>query len=368
VAPSSPSRVYAVVDCLVPEPGATVPPPRPGGFGRDTTPRQGGFFRSDDGGETWTRLSADQALWGRGWYFEHIVVDPKDPDAVYVSNVSVSRSLDGGKTWTPVRGSPGGDDYHQPWISPDDPNTMIVASDQGTVITRNAKTPDPRRVTWSSWLNQPTAQIYHVSVDPRFPYWVTGAQQDSGSVAVRSRGKFAQISMRDWEPIGAGGESGYTAGDPLHPGVIYGGSGSRYDLELNREVPGTTAPKATEQVTERRDWTQPLVLSPADPHALYYGTQFLHKSTDTAKTWTEISPDLTRPAPGIPKTLDATASADQGNSQRGVIYSISPSPVQAPIVWVGTDDGLIQLTVDDGKTWKDVTPKELTAWSRVTMV
>ncbi|HYK09350.1 MAG TPA: twin-arginine translocation signal domain-containing protein [Gemmatimonadales bacterium] len=369
IAASHPSRVYAVVDCLTPEPGATVQPPRPGGFGRDTTPRQGGFFRSDDGGETWTRTSADQALWGRGWYFEQVVVDPKDPDAVFVSNVSVSRSLDGGRTWVPVRGSPGGDDYHQPWISPDDSDTLIVASDQGTVISRNAKTADPKQLTWSSWLNQPTAQIYHVSVDPRFPYWVTGAQQDSGSVAVRARGKFAQISMRDWEPIGAGGESGYTAGDPLHPGVIYGGAGSRYDMELNREVSGTTAPKAKEEgVAERHDWTQPLVLSPADPHALYYGTQFLYKSTDTAKSWTEISPDLTRPNPGIPKNLDTTASADQGNNQRGVIYTISPSPVQAPMVWIGTDDGLIQLTTDDGQTWKDVTPKELTPWSRVTMV
>ena len=368
VAPSRPSRVYAVVDCLVPEPGATVAPPSPGGFGRDRTPRQGGFFRSDDGGETWTRLSADPALWGRGWYFEHIVVDPKDPDAVYVANVSVSRSLDGGHTWVPLRGSPGGDDYHQPWISPEDPNTMIVASDQGTVITRNAKAGDPRRVTWSSWLNQPTAQIYHVSVDPRFPYWVTGAQQDSGSVAVRSRGKFAQISMRDWEPIGAGGESGYTVGDPLHPGIIYGGAGSRYDLELNREIPGTAMPKATGSEAERHDWTQPLVLSPADPHALYYATQFLFKSTDAARSWTQISPDLTRPDPGVPKTLDATAAADTGNDRRGVIYTIAPSPVLVPMVWVGTDDGAIQVTLDDGKTWKNVTPPAVTAWSRITML
>ena len=132
-----------------------------------------------------------------------------------------SRPKDGGKTWVALRGSPGGDDYHQAWVSPDDSNTMIVASDQGAIITRNAKTDDPTQVTWSSWLNQPTAQIYHVSVDYRFPYWVTGAQQDSGAVAVRSRGKFAEISMRDWEPIGAGGESGMTAGDPLHPGIIY---------------------------------------------------------------------------------------------------------------------------------------------------
>ena len=197
-------------------------------------PGQGGFFRSDDAGATWTKLSSDQALWGRGWYFEHVVVDPKNADIVYVPNVAVSRSKDGGKTWVPLRGSPGGDDYHQPWVSPDDSNTMIVASDQGAIITRNALTDDPRDVTWSSWLNQPTAQIYHVSVDYRFPYWVTGAQQDSGAVAVRSRGKFAEISMRDWEPIGAGGESGYTAGDPLHPGIIFGGTGQRFDLETQR--------------------------------------------------------------------------------------------------------------------------------------
>ena len=243
IAPSNPRRVYLVVDCLVPDPNA--PPPAAGGGGgrggggnpacaqQPAPPGQGGFFRSDDAGATWTKLSNDQALWGRGWYFEHVVVDPKNADNVYVSNVSVSRSKDGGHTWVPLRGSPGGDDYHQPWISPDDSNTMIVASDQGTIITRNALTDDPRDVTWSSWLNQPTAQIYHLSVDYRFPYWVTGAQQDSGAVAVRSRGKFAEISMRDWEPIGAGGESGMTAGDSQHPGIIFGGTGQRFDLETN---------------------------------------------------------------------------------------------------------------------------------------
>ena len=301
VAPNNPRRVYAVVDCLVAEPGATAP----AGGGRGganaacgpapAPPGQGGFFRSDDAGASWTRLSADQALWGRGWYFEHVVVDPKDAETVYVANVSVSRTMDGGKTWVPLRGSPGGDDYHQPWVSPDDSNTVIVASDQGTVITRNARTEDPREVTWSSWLNQPTAQLYHISVDYRFPYWVTGAQQDSGAVAVCSRGKFGEISMRDWEPIGAGGESGYTAGDPLHPGIIFGGSGQRYDLALNQPMPGTVAPRTAD--CARTDWTQPLVFSPADPRALYYSNQYLFKSTDGAKSWAQISNDLTRPDP-----------------------------------------------------------------------
>jgi hypothetical protein len=220
-------------------------------------------------------------------------------------------------------------------------------------------------MTWSSWLNQPTAQIYHASVDYRFPYWVVGAQQDSGAVAVRSRGKFAQISQRDWEPIGAAGESGYATGDPLHPGVIYGGEGSRWDLETNLSVPNTSAPKGTE--TDRGDWTQPLVLSPADPHALYYASQFLFKTIDGAHTWKQISGDLTRADPGIPPNLDATAAAaTDRNGKRGVIYAVAPSPLRVPVIWIGTDDGLIQVTTDDGATWRDVTPAAMTPWSRVT--
>jgi photosystem II stability/assembly factor-like uncharacterized protein len=367
VAPSEPRRVYAVVDCLVPEPGAAAPAqPGAGGFGQGT-PGQGGFFRSDDAGATWRRVSADPALWGRGWYFEKIAVDPRDPDIVYVPNIAVNRTRDGGATWDVIRGSPGGDDYHQVWISPDDPDTLIVASDQGCIVTRNARAGDPREMTWSSWYNQPTAQLYHVSVDYRSPYWVTGAQQDSGAVAVRSRGKFAEISQRDWEPMGGAGESGCTAGDPLHPGIVYGGMGTRWDLETNTAVPGTSAPRSPEPA--RTDWTQPLVLSPADPHALYYANQFLFKTTDGARSWAQISPDLTRPDPGVPPNLDAAAAADTGgNGRRGVIYTIAPSPALVPMVWVGTDDGLIQVTTDDGATWRDVTPPGVTAWSRVTTV
>ena len=369
VSPTNPRRVYAVVDCLVPDPNAPAPPPggggRGGGGGAGAAPGQGGFFRSDDAGATWTRVSSDQALWGRGWYFEKLAVDPKDPDIVYVPNVAVSRTKDGGKTWVALRGSPGGDDYHQAWVSPDDSNTMIVASDQGAIITRNAKTDDATQVTWSSWLNQPTAQIYHVSVDYRFPYWVTGAQQDSGAVAVRSRGKFAEISTRDWEPIGAGGESGMTAGDPLHPGIVFGGTGQRFDLETNAPVAGTTSP--TTAGDDRGDWTQPLVLSKADPRSLYYASQYLYKSTDSARTWTKISADLTRPDPGIPPNLDAAAAEHTDrNGKRGVIYAVAPSPLLVPMLWVGTDDGLIQVTTNDGKTWQNVTPPAVTSWSRVT--
>jgi photosystem II stability/assembly factor-like uncharacterized protein len=363
VAPTNPRRVYAIVDCLVPDTSAPAQAQAPNG----APPGQGGLFRSDDAGATWTKLSGDTALWGRGWYFEKVTVDPTDADTVYVPNVAVNRSMDGGRTWVALRGSPGGDDYHQFWVSPDDPNTAIVASDQGAVITRQARTADPRDVTWTSWLNQPTAQLYHLSVDYRFPYWVTGAQQDSGAVAVRSRGKFAEISTRDWEPIGAGGESGYTAGDPLHPGIIFGGMGGRYDLAQNLPINGTVAPRAEE--TMRADWTQPLVFSKADPHALYYGSQFLFKSTDGARSWTRISGDLTRPEGPPPANLDATAGAQvDRNGRRGVVYTIAPSPVEAARVWVGTDDGLVHLSADDGATWQDVTPKPMTPWSRVTML
>jgi len=373
VAPTNPRRVYAVVDCLVPEAGAAPAPavpnaaPAGGRGGAAAPPMQGGFFRSDDAGESWTRLSSDNALWGRGWYFEKVTVDPQNADVVYVPNVAVNRSKDGGRTWVALRGSPGGDDYHQAWVSQDDPNTMIVASDQGAIITRNGRTEDPRDVTWSSWLNQPTAQIYHLSVDYRFPYWVTGAQQDSGAVAVRSRGKFAEISMRDWEPIGAGGESGYTAGDSLHPGVIFGGTGQHWDLENNIAVRGTSEPAVPEGDTPRADWTQPLVFSRADPRALYYANQYLFKTTDGAKTWTRVSADLTRPNPGAPANLDAAAAAQvDRNGKRGVIYTIAPSPLQAPMLWIGTDDGLIHLTTNDGASWQNVTPSALTPWSRVT--
>jgi photosystem II stability/assembly factor-like uncharacterized protein len=376
VSAANPRRVYAVVDDFLPEgaaagtpcPGA--PPARGGGAGgagqAPPVRQQGGFYRSDDGGATWTKLSGDTALWGRGWYFEHVTVDPKDADVVYVCNVAMSRSKDGGKTWVPLRGSPGGDDYQGAWVSPDDTNTMVVASDQGTIVTRNAKTDDPRGVTWSSWLNQPTAQLYHLSVDYRTPYWVTGAQQDSGAVAVRSRGKFAAITMRDWEPIGAGGESGMTAGDPLHPGIIFGQTGTRYNLELNLAL-STAQPASPEPA--RTDWTQPLVFSKADQHALYYANQFLFRTSDGAQTWTQISPDLTRPDPGVPPALDPTSAEDTDrNGKRGVIYTVAPSPVDANLIWIGTDDGLIQMTVDGGKAWQNVTPAAIMSWSRLTTI
>ncbi len=337
-APTSPARVYAIVDA-----------------------KQGGLYRSDDAGATWSKFSGDQRIWGRGWYFCKVAVDPENADVVYVSNTSLYRSIDGGKTFTPIKGAPGGDDYHQLWISPDDPKRMVLGSDQGAIVTVDGAQ------TWSSWYNQSIAEMYHVALDYRFPYWATGAQQDSGAIGTPTRSSLAVISFHDWRPLCAGGEAGYTAPDPLHPEILFGGTVTRCNV-----VTGETknvSPERGMKETPRHTWTLPLVFSAADPKSLYYSNQFLFKTTDGGEHWTQISPDLTREDPGVPPNLDEAAAADAPEGKRrGVIYTIAPSPVNAPTLWVGTDDGLIHLTRDDGKTWQNVTPPELTPWSKVVMI
>ncbi len=359
VSPANHNRIYAVVDAFVndkDDPGNA-----------QKTKNFGGVFRSDDAGVTWTRLSSDQRLWGRGWYFEKITADPKNADIVYVMNTSMYRSTNAGKTWTAIKGDPTGDDFHQLWINPDDPKRMVMASDQGTIVSVDGA------VTWSSWYNQATAQIYHVAPDYRFPYWVTGAQQDSGSVGSPSRSRHSEISLRDWEGLCAGGESGYTAPDPLHPEILFGGTVTRCNVltgETKNVSPETRGPGGREtNVQFRHAWTQPLVFSKADPHALYYANQYLYKTTNGGESWTQLGGDLTREDPGVPANLNAEAAADAPiEKRRGVIYTIAPSPLKAAVVWVGTDDGLIKMTNDDGRTFQDVTPPALTSWSKVTMI
>jgi photosystem II stability/assembly factor-like uncharacterized protein len=343
VAPSNRNRVYAIVDA-----------------------KDGGLYRSDDAGATFRKVSGnDNRIWGRGWYFGKVVVDPKNADLLYSSNTGVYRSRDGGVTWgEPFKGSPGGDDYHQLWIYPDDGNRMILGGDQGAVISVDGLNDHP---TWSSWLNQATAQIYRVAVDNAFPYWVTGAQQDSGAVRVRSRGKFAGITMRDWEPTCAGGESGYTAPDPLNPDILYGGTVTKCNVQTNQTE--SVSPEVDLPTPPRHTWTLPVVFSPADPKALYFSDQYLFKTTDGGKTWARISEDMTRENPGVPSNLDAATAADAPEGgRRGVIYSIAPSAVRAPLIWIGTDDGYIHVTQDDGKTWTNVTPTGVTSWSKVVML
>jgi photosystem II stability/assembly factor-like uncharacterized protein len=347
VAPTNRNRVYAMVDA-----------------------KEGGLFVSNDAGATWTRNSSDKRVWDRGWYFEKVVADPKNADIVYASNTSVYRSTDAGKTWTAIKGAPGGDDYHQLWIYPDDPKRMVLGSDQGAIVTVDGAE------TWSSWYNQSTAQIYHVAPDRRIPYWVTGAQQDSGAVGSPSRSRHSEISNRDWEGLCSGGESGYTAPDPLHPEILFGGTVSRCNVitgETRNVSPerreSVTPERGADQIVYRHDWTQPLVFSQADPHALYFGNQFLYKTTNGGESWSQISQDMTREDPGVPLNLNEAAAADAPKEKRrGVIYTIAPSPLRAPMIWIGTDDGLIHLTNDDGKNWQNVTPPAVTAWTKVVMI
>src|SRR6266436_2764031 len=323
--------------------------------------KEGGLFRSDNGGQSWQRVSTDRRVWGRGWYFGELSVDSKNADTVYVPNTTTYQSHDGGKTFTAFKGAPGGDDYHELWIDPDEPRRMILGCDQGAIVSRNGGE------TWSSWFNQPTAQFYHVVTDNQFPYWVYGAQQDSNAIATPSRSRYLSLNFHDWRPIDAGGENGYIAPDRLNPGVVFGGTVARQDFsdEEVQELPPTLAHPGKYRST----WTLPLVFSPIDPHVLYFGSQVLFRTADGGNSWQVISPDLTREDPGVPANLDAATAADVPKGKRhSVIYTIGPSFVRAGEIWAGTDDGLIQLTQDEGKTWENVTPPELTPLSKVTHI
>jgi hypothetical protein len=224
-----------------------------------------------------------------------------------------------------------------------------------------------RAATWSSWYNQSTAQLYHVAPDYRFPYWVTGAQQDSGAIGTPTRSPRDAITWREWAGLCAGGESGYTAPDPLRPELLFGGTVSRCNVITGETV--NVSPERGMAEPARHTWTLPLVFSAADPRALYYSNQFLFKTTNGGESWSTISPDLTREDPGVPPNLDEATAADApAGKRRGVIYTIAPSPLRAQTIWVGTDDGYIHVTTDDGRTWKNVTPPALTAWSKVVMI
>jgi photosystem II stability/assembly factor-like uncharacterized protein len=336
----------------------------------DAKAGEGGLYRSDDAGQIWSHVGRDSRIWGRGWYFGGVTVDPKNPDIVYVGNVALYRSIDGGKSFTAIKGAPGGDDYHSLWIAPEDSQRMILGSDQGTVISVDGGQ------TWSSWYNQPTAQFYHVITDNQFPYRVYGAQQDSGTASVTSRSDFGAITFRDWFSVGAG-EAGSIAPDPANPDIIFGGDTSgtmfRFDRRTGQTQNISPSPhqgygSPISQRKYRFTWTSPLVFSPQDPHVLYMGSQYLLKTTDGGTSWQEISPDLT----GAEKSAPASSGPlDVSNAKRrgyGVVYAIAPSPVSDGLIWAGTDTGLIQLTRDGGKSWTNVTPPGLSDWSKISVM
>ena len=313
-------------------------------------------FRSNDAGESWTLANADRRVASRPGDFEEIQIHPKNPEIVYSANVAAYQSTDGGKNFEAVRGAPGGDDYHTIWINPENPDIMLFASDQGAIITVNGGQ------TFSSWYNQPTAQFYHVITDDQYPYWVYGGQQESGSVGITSRGADGQITFRDWHPVGAE-EYAYVAPDPLDPNIIYGGKVTRFDKRTR--IVENVGPPGRHRVLR----TAPLVFSKVDPRALYYGTNTLFKTVDDGKNWSEISPDLSREQPEVPDSIGIYRTEEmETQARRGVIYTVAPSYVAADTIWAGTDDGLIHVSSDGGTSWKDVTPPELTAWSKVSLI
>jgi photosystem II stability/assembly factor-like uncharacterized protein len=342
IAPSDPRRLYATI-AIASGPLAV--------------------YRSDDAGESWSKATDDPRPSGRigGGDLAVPRVDSRNPDIVYCASTVTMRSTDGGKTWSGFRGAPGGDDYQNLWINPNDPNIILLVSDQGAIITVNGG------ASWSSWYNQPTAQIYHVAVTPTFPYRVCGGQQESGSVCISSRGNDGAVTDREWHPVGVI-EYGYVAPDPLDPDVIYGGGRSEVTkFHWSTGQVQNVSPIPLRSTKYRTDRSEPTMFSPVDPHTLYFSSNVLFKTTDGGNSWQAISPDLTRENPGVPASV-GTLIPKGAEKQRGVIYALAPSFKNINTIWAGTDDGLIWQTRDGGKKWNDITPKELTPWSKVTQI
>lgn len=338
VAPSLPSRLYATVEA------------------RSTA----GIYRSDDAGESWSRVNSDPRVVARPNDACEVRVHPTNPDVVYVPTIVAWKSTDGGKTFTAFRGAPGGDDYQKIFINPRMPDVMLMTSDQGAVVTLNGGD------TWSSWYNQPTAQFYHVATDNAFPYRVCSGQQESGSVCIASRGDHGQITFRDWSPVGVE-EYGYVAPDPLDPDIIYGGKVSRWDRRTGQVQ--NVGPRPLRASDYRVVRTMPVLFSPVNPTKLYFASNVVWQTLNGGQHWDQISPDLTRKTWAVPKNVGKYAGTPEAQpSQRGVVYTIAPSYVDERTIWAGTDDGLIHVTRDGGTTWTDVTPPALGPWAKVSIM
>jgi photosystem II stability/assembly factor-like uncharacterized protein len=343
VSGADPNRVYALIEA-----------------------EEGGVFRSDDGGATWTRTNDDRKLRQRAFYYTRIYADPVEKDVVYALNTGFYKSTDAGKTFPTALRVPHGDN-HDLWIAPNDNKRMINSNDGGGNVSVNGG---------ETWTDQDyaTAQLYHITTSYHDPYWVCGAQQDNSTACVRSRG---WQQMADLVAVG-GGESGYIANDPENPDIFYagsyGGTLTRYDYKTGNSErinvwPENPMGHSSEDIKERFQWTFPIVFSQAGPKRLYVGSQHLWMSTTEGKSWERISPDLTRADPktmgpsGGPITKDQT-----GVETYATIFTIAPSPHDANTIWVGSDDGYVQVTRDHGATWKNVTPKDLPELSRLSLI
>ncbi len=348
-------RVYAVINAA----------PNSGNVPHAATQDEGGLYRSDDGGAHWQRVSGES--WLENDYFCRIVVDPSNRDRIYSAGQSIRVSADGGKSWHVFKGAPGGDDYHFVWINPKHPDHLITASDQGTVVSVDGG------VHWSDWYNQPTGQFYHLAADNRFPYWIYSGQQDSGTVGITSRSDYGVLSFRDWHPVG-GDERDYDVPDPQDASIVYGsglgGRLSRWDARTGEiqnisPWPQSSYGERPTSVKFRYTWITPIAVSQLPPYPLYQGAQVLFRSLDHGATWQTISPDLSAKdanAKNCAGNLTAPAARACGY---GVIFSIALSPRDNNEIWIGTDDGNIQLTRDGGKHWHNVTPKLVPTWAKV---
>ena len=320
------------------------------------------LYRSDDGGETWYGTTEDPrpGLGIGGGDLPVVRFDPKNPETVYSASVVCWKSTDGGKNWEGWRGAPGGDDYQNVWINPNNPDIILLGSDQGAIVTVNGGK------SWSSWYNQSTAQLYHVSADNSFPYRLYSGQQESGSVGIKSRGDTGEITFRDWQPVAAE-EYGYVVADPLDPDIVIGGKLTRFDRRTGQGQNILPVPVQTEDFRTLR--TEPVIYSPLDPHLLFFAGNTLWQTRDRGDHWEKISADLSREKYDLPACVgkykdDAMKQA----RRRGVIYTVAPSPLDANRIWAGTDDGLIYITTDGGKTWNNVTPPSISPWQKISLI
>jgi photosystem II stability/assembly factor-like uncharacterized protein len=331
--------------------------------------QDGGLYRSDDGGETWELVNGNHSLTQRAWYYMHVFADPQDADTVYVADVEFFKSTDGGRDFNKVKVPHG--DNHALWIDPKNTKRMIAGNDGGVTVTVDGGK------SWTRQDNQPTAQFYHVVTDTRTPYYVYGSQQDNSSVAIASRSDDGAIGRDNWYEVG-GGEAGYIAPYPTDPNIVYAGDYqgnlTRFDRRDNQVQNIAVLPELGDgggaaKLTHRFQWTAPLVTSPLDPNTLYYGGERIFETTDGGKHWQAISPDLTRndkskqQPSGGPVTID-----DTGTEYYDTVFSIAPSPLAKGLIWAGTDDGLVQITRDEGKSWTNVTPKAVPEWSKVSLI
>src|SRR5437667_276844 len=315
-----------------------------------------GVYRSLDGGKKFEKVLYRNENVGAS----DVQIDPNNPQIVYSASVVCWKSTDGGKTWEGWRGAPGGDDYQNVWINPSNPDIILLGSDQGAIVTVNGGK------SWSSWYNQPTAQLYHVSADNTFPYRLYSGQQESGSVGIKSRGDEGEITFRDWKPV-ATEEYGYVVADPRDPDIIIGGKLTRFDRRTGQAQNILPVPVQTEDFRMLR--TERVVFSPLDPHLPFFAGNALRQTSDADVHWEKISPDLSRPNYELPASIGKyKEDATKQTRRRGVIYTVAPSPLDASRIWCGTDDGLIHLTTDGGKTWTNVTPASVSAWQKISLI